>query len=169
MRPARLSLSIVAGGQSGVDRAALDAALALGIPAGGWCPKGRWAEDGPISDRYPLRETDSAEPDVRTEANVRDSDATLVVVNSVADKGTRRTIECARRAGKPCLIVDLADDAAASAAARAWLTAIRPRTLNVAGPRESRTPGIYARATAFLEDLLRNVAVDDDLHQRTGL
>ena len=72
-------MEIVSGGQTGVDRAALDAALALGMRCGGWCPAGRWAEDGPIDPRYPLRETPSGDPAQRTEWNVRDSDATLIL------------------------------------------------------------------------------------------
>ena len=70
---------IVSGGQTGVDRAALDVGLAWGLPIGGWCPRGRTAEDGPIPARYPLRETESAKYDVRTRRNVRDSDGTLIL------------------------------------------------------------------------------------------
>ena len=75
---------VVSGGQTGVDRAALDVAIALGFAHGGWCPAGRLAEDGPIDARYPLRETPSADPSQRTEWNVRDSDATLVLTGAGA-------------------------------------------------------------------------------------
>lgn len=91
-------------------------------------------------------------------ANVRDSDATLVVIASAFDAGADRTIAAAREASKPCLVVDLA-----------WLAVVQPRVLNIAGPRESSAHGIYARAAPFLLDLLRHVVVDDDLHQRSGL
>ncbi|HET9149420.1 MAG TPA: putative molybdenum carrier protein [Alphaproteobacteria bacterium] len=163
------TFSVVSGGQSGVDRAALDAALSLEIPVGGWCPKGRWAEDGPLSGRYPLRETGSPDPDVRTAANVCDSDATLVVIAAASDAGTDRTAEAAQRAAKPCLIVDLANERRALAEAVAWLAVVRPRVLNVVGPRESSAPGIYARTAPFLLDVLRHVVIDDDLHQCSGL
>lgn len=163
------TLSVVSGGQSGVDRAALDAALSLEIPVGGWCPKGRWAEDGPLPGRYPLRETESPDPDVRTAANVRDSDATLVVIAAISDAGTDRTVEAAQRAAKPFLIVDLANERNALAEALAWLDVVQPRVLNIAGPRESSAPGIYARAAPLLLDVLRHVVIDDDLHQRPGL
>jgi hypothetical protein len=162
-------LSVVSGGQSGVDRAALDAALFLEIPAGGWCPKGRWAEDGPLPARYSLRETESPDPDVRTAANVRDSDATLIVIASVADAGTDRTIAAALDLAKPWLVVDLANERGALAEALAWFDVLRPRVLNIAGPRESSAPGIYARAAPFLLDFLRHVVIDDDLNQRSGL
>jgi len=93
-------MKIVSGGQTGVDRAALDVALELGIECGGWCPAGRWAEDGVIGARYPLRETPSADPAERTEWNVRDSDGTLLLT-AAASPGTERTHEAARRLGRP--------------------------------------------------------------------
>src|SRR6266852_5932705 len=98
---------IVSGGQTGVDRAALDVALELGIPCGGWCPKGRRAEDGSIPDHYPLRETSTAFYPQRTEWNVRDSDGTLVLTLGRPDGGTALTIELARRLPKPFLAVNL--------------------------------------------------------------
>jgi Circularly permutated YpsA SLOG family len=98
---------IVSGGQTGVDRAALDVALELGLECGGWCPRGRRAEDGEIPARYPLRETRSAGYPVRTERNVRDSDATLVLHEGRLGRGTALTAGCARRLGRPLLEVDL--------------------------------------------------------------
>ncbi|HLF11639.1 MAG TPA: putative molybdenum carrier protein, partial [Gammaproteobacteria bacterium] len=89
------SLRIVTGGQTGVDRAALDAALELGLACGGWCPKGRWAEDGEIPPRYPLKETTSTDPARRTRANVRDADATLVLTDGEPTGGTRLTMSVA--------------------------------------------------------------------------
>ena len=114
-------------------------------------------------------ETESPDPDVRTVANVRDSDATLIVIVSVSDAGTDRTIAAAQDLAKPCLIADLANERSALAEALAWFGVLRPRVLNIAGPRESHAPGIYARAASFLLDFLRHVVIDDDLNQRSRL
>ena len=147
---------VVTGGQTGVDRAALDAAMAAGIAVGGWCPRGRRAEDGPIAERYPLRETPSDAYAQRTAWNVRDSDGTLVLVVGEPEGGTRLTIEEARRRDKPCLVQRLdADDVLR--AVSAWLDEHGIRRLNVGGPRESEAPGIYAAASAFLARLFRAV------------
>ena len=145
-------LRIVSGGQTGVDRAALDAALARGVAVGGWCPAGRWAEDGPVPSRYPLRETASADPAERTRLNVRDSDATLVTAPGAVTGGTALTVEAARALGRPLWVVPPRPDAVGGAAA--WLRARGVRTLNVAGPRESEAPGVYADALAFVGALL---------------
>jgi len=142
-------MKIVSGGQTGVDRAALDVALELGMECGGWCPAGRAAEDGPIDARYPLRETLSADPAQRTEWNVRDSDATLILTSSTPSPGTQLTVETARRLGKP-LYTFHASSPEEVGMFRRWLQAYRVRTLNVAGPRESEAPGIYLRARCIL-------------------
>lgn len=143
---------IVSGGQSGVDRGALDAAIALGIPHGGWCPRGRLAEDGTIPSCYELAETGSPEYYVRTERNVLDSDATLILYRGELKGGTALTQDLAERHGKPCLVVDL-DHPPDLAVIRRWLVASHADTLNVAGPRESQSPGVSARAA----DLLRRL------------
>jgi len=149
---------IVSGGQTGVDRAALDAALAFGLDCGGWCPRGRRAEDGRIPDRYTLTETRSPLYSVRTRRNVEDSDATLVLARGPAAGGTLRTVAAARAAGRPCRIVDLATAGAeAPAEAAAWLAAERIAVLNVAGPRESTAPGIGAAARRFMDALLGSI------------
>jgi len=145
-RPAR----IISGGQTGVDRAALDAAIALGIPHGGWCPRGRLAEDGAVPSRYELTETDSAQYQVRTEWNVLDSDATLVVCRGPLSGGTELTVRLAEAHGKPCLVVDL-DDPPALDVVRQWIVEVGAETLNVAGPRESQSPAIGSAAAAFLK------------------
>lgn len=146
-------LRVVSGGQTGVDRAALDAALALGLPVGGWCPLGRVAEDGEIPARYPLVETDSPRYPVRTRMNVHDSDATLVLTLGALDSGSKLTADMARRSGKPFLVVPL-DAADALERAREWIARVDPHVLNIAGPRDSKKPGIYGRAFAFLCRLL---------------
>ncbi|MGD8308976.1 MAG: putative molybdenum carrier protein [Chromatiales bacterium] len=144
---------IVSGGQTGVDRGALDAALGLGIPCGGWCPAGRRAEDGPIPLRYPLRETPEADYAARTERNVRDSDATLILLAGPLQGGTALTRRLARGLGRPCRVVDL-DALPAAGEVRGWLGRAGVRVLNVAGPRESQRPGIQERARAYLEAVL---------------
>jgi hypothetical protein len=136
-----------------VDRAALDVAFALGIACGGWCPRGRWAEDGRIPDRYPLVETPAADPAQRTAWNVRDSDATLALARGAPQGGTAVALERACELGRPCLVVDLATDPDPQAA-RAWLAAFPPRVLHVAGPRETEAPGIGAQARRFLHAVL---------------
>ena len=144
---------IVSGGQTGVDRAALDVALELGIACGGWCPRGRRAEGGRIPDRYPLRETPSAGYAQRTEWNVRDADATLVLHRGALRGGTALTVALARRFGKPCCTVDL-ETGAAGASVRDWLAAHVVALLNVAGPRESQAPGIGEQARGVLRAVL---------------
>lgn len=144
---------IVSGGQTGVDRAALDVALALDIPCGGWCPRGRRAEDGPIPARYPLRETEGTTYTERTRRNVALGDATMVLTLGRLDRGTRATIRHAESLGRPCLVVNLRDGPASEAAAD-WLRSRGIRTLNLAGPRESSAPGIHDAAFAYLDRLL---------------
>jgi len=147
-------LKVVSGGQTGVDRAALDAARAAGLPCGGWCPRGRLAEDGPIDPGYPLVETPGADYAERTEWNVRDSDGTLVVARGRPTGGTALTMTLARRRAKPLLVVDLSRGPSPEEVAR-WIEARAIGTLNVAGPRESQRPGIGREAQGFLEALFR--------------
>jgi hypothetical protein len=144
---------IISGGQTGVDRGALDAALDLGLEAGGWAPKGRRAEDGIIPDRYPVKETTSRDYEQRTEWNVRDSDATLVLTTGRPEGGTLATIECAHRLEKPVFVVDLLQPHNLGSI-DFWLDYWEIEVLNVAGPRESKVPGIRAMAMGFLKDLL---------------
>ena len=123
---------IVSGGQTGVDRGALDAAISLGIEHGGWCPRGRLAEDGRIPDMYHLKETNSTEYWVRTERNVIDSDGTLIIHSGKLRGGTELTFRLARKHDKPCLLVDLQDDPS-PVPARGWIAENRIEILNVAG------------------------------------
>ena len=147
---------IVSGGQTGADRAALDAAIEHGRAYGGWCPAGGWAEDLPdppgLLSRYPgLRETPSADPAERTRLNVRDSHATLVVGGGPGlSRGSDVTVETAVRLGRPYLLVDDTD------AVRDWLASLgRELTVNVSGPRESERPGVYVLARGLLGAVLR--------------
>lgn len=143
---------IVCGGQTGADRAALDWAISHGVPHGGWCPAGRMAEDGVIPARYQLTELPGGGYRQRTEANVRDSDATLIV--SIAPKltgGSHETMLFARRLAKPWLHVHPGMDWLS--ALRAWIDANAMSTLNVAGPRASEAADIGSFTIEVLDAL----------------
>jgi len=144
---------LIAGGQTGVDRAALDVASAAGLPIGGWCPKGRLAEDGIIPMTYPLQETPSPQYAQRTRWNVRDADATLILMRDEPTGGTALTIHTARRLHKPHRVIDLATQPAPRAVAL-WISQEGITVLNVAGPRESTCPGIYDEAFDWLQKML---------------
>ena len=144
---------IISGGQTGVDRAALDVAIELGIPCGGWCPKGRKAEDGPIDPKYPLRETKFEEYPFRTEANVIQADGTLIITTGKPTGGTAYTVQIAARHRKPHLIVDLKKKIKPGMVME-WAEGRKIRVLNVAGPRESKCPGIYQKGKNFLKSIL---------------
>jgi hypothetical protein len=150
-------LRVISGGQTGVDRGALDAALEAGVPVGGWCPYGRIAEDGRISDRYPLSETESSDPAERTRLNVRDSHATLIISPGVPRGGTGLAAATARALGRPLLVVHSSDADTAEGAAR-WLADLGTETLNVAGPRASEWPEGYGVARSVVTDVLRRLA-----------
>jgi len=143
---------IVSGGQTGADRAALDWAIERGIPHGGWCPKGRRAEDGAIDGRYKLKETPSANYIQRTEWNARDSDGTVIFsIGAVLTGGSAKTVELARKHGKPVLHISRAGgDSAAVAALRRFVEDHGIRVLNVAGPRASKEPEVRA----FVKEVL---------------
>lgn len=144
---------IISGGQTGVDRGALDAAIRLSLPHGGWCPRNRRAEDGRIPDRYQLQETDSRRYSVRTEKNVLASDATLILCRGPILGGTELTNQLAKQHKRPCLVVDL-DDPPSAQEVNEWIASNVQSALNVAGPRESTHPGIAGQASDFLDKLL---------------
>src|SRR5262245_20185169 len=159
-------MRIISGGQTGVDRAALDVAIERGIANGGWCPKGGWAEDCPhppgLLSRYPqLRETPLADPAQRTEWNVRDADAALIIVDASGvpvSRGTALAADLAGRYGKPLLIVDV-NEADAAERVGAWLRAQHEAfgpgfTLAIGGPRASESSGIYERARELIREIL---------------
>ena len=140
---------IVSGGQTGVERAALDAAIFVGLLHGGWCPNGRRAEDGPIAACYELEELESTQYADRTKRNVLDSDATLVLYTNVLQGGTFLTWRYAVKQCKPCLKICLTHPGRVQRV-RDWLTRNQVRTLNIAGPRASKEPGGYDLAFEYL-------------------
>jgi Circularly permutated YpsA SLOG family len=143
---------LVSGAQTGADRAALEFALSHGLPHGGWCPKGRRAEDGRIPPRYALIETPSQDYAQRTRWNVRDSDATLIISGSpTLTGGSAYTRRCAEELAKPWLHVHPGNDDPKTI--KDFLERHRVKTLNIAGPRESTEPGITEYAAAVLERL----------------
>jgi len=154
---------IVSGGQSGVDRAALDVARAARIPYGGWCPKGGWAEDYPsppgmLADYPGLVETPLAQVEQRTLWNARDSDATLIITRAATARrqspGTSLASVAAYEFNRPCLVV-ATDEVDAISRAHAFLASLpRGAVLNIAGPRESEARGIYAEARRLLTAIL---------------
>lgn len=153
---------VISGGQTGVDQAALRAAQTCGLDCGGWCPPGHECESGVIPSRFPLQETSQDRspqaPEVprsqRTEWNVRNADATLILRPRSMDKdsGTDWTTRCALRFGRPLLVLDPGDPEAASAI-RDWLSALETQTLNVAGPSEGSVPGIGDQVYALLVEV----------------
>lgn len=149
-------MKIISGGQTGVDRAALDVAIALDIPHGGWCPKGRLAENNTtIPLEYNLQETDSADFEERTKFNIRDSDATLIIIPVIpnnASDGTQLTINEVTRCKKPFLIIGL-NKAFNFDEILIWIIENKITTLNIAGPRESNAPGIYQETFKILKKL----------------
>lgn len=151
--------SIISGGQTGVDRGALDAAIHLGIPHNGWCPKGRKSEDGVIPKKYNLKEMDVSYYWKRTEQNVLDSDGTLIIPGNCESKGTSLTIKLAKKYGKPTAVIPL-DSPLALETFRAWINSMQIKTLNIAGPRESGSPGIGLAAKTFLIKALCSATPD---------
>jgi hypothetical protein len=147
-----VTLRIVSGGQTGVDRAALEFALSRGWPHGGWCPHGRRTEAGPLEARYQLRETPSADYRQRTEWNVRDSDGTVIF--SLAPQltgGSAATAECACHLGKPWLHLTAVTPRAAHRLVE-FVTTHGIKILNVAGPRASEEPEIDGFVRRTLEE-----------------
>ena len=142
---------ILSGGQTGVDRAALDFAIARQIPHGGWCPAGRRAADGVLDARYQLMETESSGYRQRTKRNVLDADATLIIYRGRLEGGSLLTRDLAMGHGKPLLLCDL--HAPAEEQLAAWQNGGASHAitvLNIAGPSEARCPGIYMQTHTLL-------------------
>ncbi len=143
---------VISGGQTGADRAGLDAAITAGIPVGGYCPAGRRADDGIIPFHYPLTETASAEYPLRTRMNVEAADGTLIIISGSTDRGTELTVSIANRKHKPLLAVNL-ENMPAIKTVTDWVQKNNIQILNIAGPRESSSPGIYISALNYLHGL----------------
>ncbi len=148
------NITIISGGQTGVDRAALDFALKNNIQCGGWCPLGRLAEDGIISDKYPLKEATTSEYEERTRLNVKDSDGTLILYENEMDEGTVLTHKLALALNKSVLTIKLPVGQAFNKEQLSnWITQNNISELNIAGPRENSSPGIYKLTYSFLKKL----------------
>jgi len=155
-----MKFTVWSGGQTGVDRAAWDAAIEVGLPQSGWVPKGRLAEDGRIPDRYVCGETESADYAVRTERNLRESNATLILCFGPPSGGTEFTFHLCKRHRRPHLLLDLdrENEENAEEMALQFLRKSKPAVLNVAGPRGSSHADVYPRAKRFLSHLFRKLA-----------
>ncbi|HLB41921.1 MAG TPA: putative molybdenum carrier protein [Gammaproteobacteria bacterium] len=159
---------IISGGQTGVDQAALDVAIKLNIPHGGWCPKGRKTEyNKPMDACYKLHETDSDDPNVRTKLNIRDSDGTLILVPSIPVKvsdGTIVTINEVIKKKKPHLIIDVSENNVdLPKKIIDWIKENNIKILNVAGPRESQSLGIYVKSSKLLTITLCRVVIKENI------
>jgi len=148
---------IISGGQTGADRAALDVAFKFGIPHGGWIPKGRKTEKGPLPEKYQLQEMPTDSYEARTEQNVMDSDGTLIIARGKLTGGTDYTRKMTLKYKKQLLGIDLNlishYDAASLTAS--WIKLQRVQVLNVAGPRASKDPRIYSDVLKILEQVVQ--------------
>jgi hypothetical protein len=158
--------TIMSGAQTGVDRGAAQAALDMAAPYWGWCPKGRLSEDGPIPDRFTMLETVSDSYWMRTEANVRDSDATLIIApREQLDGGTARTAATADKYGKPLMTIAVDRCCGSVPMLLWWLEKYRIGSLNVAGPRASKWAQGYDASYHLVGELLFRVKekLDDEI------
>lgn len=148
---------IRSGAQTGADRGALDAAIQLGIPHGGYVPRGRLSEDGPVPERYQMTELPTQDYPTRTRRNIETTDGTVVLLYGTPRprSGTALTISLCRKLRRPCIVLDLQQPVERNAAAlRRWLLQAGVKILNVAGSRESSAPGIEEAARALIVSTL---------------
>ena len=162
---------IISGGQTGADRAALDFAIKMEIPHGGWIPKGRLAEDGPLPSKYHLKEMRTKIYPKRTEKNVVDSDGTLIVSHGRLTGGSQYTMDMAIMHGKPWLHINLNETSTLEAAQKVidWVLSNRIETLNVAGPRASKDPKIYRAVFELLETVYYIAIAEENVVAMRGI
>lgn len=153
------ALAIISGGQTGVDRAALDAAMRHGIKCGGYCPRDFWAEDGKISSHYPLVALDDPDPAARTRANVDLADGVCIICPGEPAGGTVLAVEHALAVGKPVILLGENDQLTGHAIDRleTWFAGLSGGTINVAGPRLSEWPAAYQVTRRIFDGWLRSI------------
>jgi hypothetical protein len=144
---------IISGGQTGVDRSALDFCLKNHIDCGGWCPRGRMAEDGNIPPKYPLKETDEQQAILRTKKNIEEADGTLILFDKQMDEGTIHTLNYALEIKSPLYKIDLSKNYYSLVEMKEWIRKNEIKILNIAGSRERNSPEIYRQSLSFLENL----------------
>ena len=161
-------IKIISGGQTGVDRGALQAALDRQVSCGGWCPAERKAEDGRIPEHFPVTELTGADYAQRTEQNVLDSEATVLIYFGTISGGSRLTLHCCRQANRPSLEIDASKIVIVEAAQRmlAFFGEHKVVCLNIAGPRESSAPGAAEHARQIVGEFLDRLAQSALLNQR---
>jgi hypothetical protein len=159
---------IISGGQTGVDRGALDAALEKGFPCGGWCPPGRLAEDGPIDRAYPMSEMDHGSYGERTRRNVIDSDGTLIIHFGPLEGGTKTTLQYCIQLKKPHALIDAleASETHAAGLASRFVESNAVETLNVAGPRQSKITDAYVYAYKVIRLVLDTAGITKENAKR---
>jgi hypothetical protein len=156
---------IISGGQTGADQAALDVAIKLDIPHGGWIPKGRKTENGPLPEKYQLKEMSTANYPKRTKKNIMESDGTLILSHGGLSGGSALTQDYADRVQRPCLHINFNIANIFQAALRVinWIQENGIRVLNVAGPRASKDPKIYKATVDLLESVYHLDMIHDNI------
>jgi len=151
-----VQIKIISGGQTDVDRAALDAALECGIDCGGWCPEGRQEEDGIILEKYPLKELPQGDYKARTKQNVIDSDGTIIIYFGTPVGGTELTLRYCIDTNTPYCLIDAEEISIARAVQKIQLFTYGKHTINIAGPRASSEPDAYEYAKAVVTGFLKD-------------
>lgn len=159
---------IISGGQTGVDRGALDAALEKGFPCGGWCPPGRLAEDGPIDCAYPMSEMDHGSYGERTRQNIINSDGTLIIQFGPLEGGTKTTLQYCIQLKKPYALFDALEvsETRAAGLVRRFVKSNSVKTLNVAGPRQSKVPEAHDYAYKVISLVLDTTGITKENAKR---